>query len=305
MAQPVNGGPGAGSPADPSGPSRPVRIAIGLAFLLVVNLLAGWLAQELRYPSLWGNSQVFAEYAWPLPYGWSMVHWVSMLPLAFVVAALPGWPPSRLVRTRWILLGLLAAVLFVEVEWPYGRLNRIPFLLFFAVDFSVALLVSLAIRPPLRALAGAAALLVLGFAVLRWLAAPEAPREAGGPPPAPAADSAAAEPVTRDATGFFSDSEVSVLRAEREVRITLYLADTVQPGQPPSPEAICRAAEARYAELAAVRVRPDGYRERVRFMAHPWFEPERKYVYPAGEAGMDESGHWACAFEYPQPDAGT
>ncbi len=288
----------AGSPTG----SRTLRIAIGLAFLLAVNLLAGWLAVELRYPSLWGNQEVFAEYAWPLPYGWAMVHWVSMLPLAFLVAALPGWPQQRLVRARWILLGLLAAVLFVEVDWQYGRLNRIPFLLFFAVDFGLALLISLAIRPPWRTLAGVTVVAALGIAVIRYLAAPEPRSDASDEPPAE--QPAPFEPAPRDAGGFFTDSEVSVLRAERELRITLFLADTVEPGRPPLPEDICRAAESRYAELAAVRVRPEGYRERVYFMAHPWFEPQRKYVYPAGEAGRDSAGRWTCAFEYPRPAAG-
>lgn len=283
---------------------RWLRAGMGLAYLLAVNLLAGWLAVELRYPSLWGGSDVFAEYALPLPYGWAMAHWVSMLPLAFVVAALPGWPEQRLLRLRWTLLALLALVALVEVDWTYFKLERIPFMLFFAVDLSLALLLSLVFRPPLRVLGGAALVALLGIVGVRlWLVPDDdsrghasAPERAG-----PAPGDGPAEPRRADSQGLFSDTEVQLLRHEQEVRYTLILADTVEPGRAPEPQTICRAAESRYAALAAARHRPAGYRDRVRFMAHPWFEPERKYVYPAGEAGLDASGNWYCAFEYPAP----
>ena len=55
------------------------RILIFVTFLLSVNLLAGYVALKMGYPSLYNVRASFAEYAVPLPFYWGFAHLPSML----------------------------------------------------------------------------------------------------------------------------------------------------------------------------------------------------------------------------------
>jgi len=116
--------------------------------------MAGLLAVEFRYPSLWGNSDIFPEYAYPLPYGWALAHWISMSPLTFWVFRMPTWDTHTLMRSRWILLAIVTAAVLFEFIYGNGRWHRIPFVLFVLVDSAIALIIAMIIKPPRKLMAG-------------------------------------------------------------------------------------------------------------------------------------------------------
>ena len=116
--------------------SVPIRILIAMVFLVGVNLASGLFAVEFGYPSLWGNSKVFAEYAYPLPMGWAFAHWLTMLPLAWVAYAMWEWPGPRLRMLRWSLAAAMVTCVVLDLVQGGGRWHRVPFLLFALVDLS-------------------------------------------------------------------------------------------------------------------------------------------------------------------------
>jgi len=272
-------------------------VALALGFLIAVNLLAGLAAEGLGYPSLWTASrEVFAEYAFPLPLTWGLAHWATMGPLVFLIAALPRLTPARL-RTVQAALGIgLLLALAVEVDLAYGKLEKIPFALFAIVDLTVALLITLFFHTPLKLLVGAALaipLLVVATATVVRLAAPQPERAAKSEP---AHDTAGGD-------GLFSDRELVVRRVEHEVRLTLLVAEPMGPGVGPAPADICSAARAAWPEVAELHREHPDFEAYIQFLA-PMPMDERKYVYPAGDAVVNQAGEFQCRFHYPRSVAG-
>lgn len=144
-----------------------LRVLNSLLFLLAVNGTAGILAVEFRYPSLWGNREVFGEYAYPLPFNWAFAHLATMIPLACTTWLSWGWPPDRLRRYRTVLLvGLIGSVV-LDFVYGGGRWHRIPFVLFAVVDFGWALALSLLLTAWTRRAAIGAAVLG-GILMASW-----------------------------------------------------------------------------------------------------------------------------------------
>lgn len=122
--------------------SQLANVVLIAAYLLAVNLLAGYVAVALSYPSLWGGGDVFKEYAVPIPYGWAMMHWLTMAPLAVLLYGLPAWPAVKQQKFRWILLACIAACVAIEFIYGGGRWHRIPFVLFPLIDVTTVLMLS-------------------------------------------------------------------------------------------------------------------------------------------------------------------
>jgi hypothetical protein len=179
-------------------------LLIGL-FLTTTTLSAGYLADALHYPSLWGSSSsVWIEYTVPLPYYWAFSHLVSMLPLALLVGSFPLWPQVWIVRVRWILLFGLVAIFFAEVKLPYGRLRHVPYFLFIAVDLALALLCSLLVfrtRRLLAVIGTIVVILLIAAALLRQALEPEQP----GRKPEIKIDLSSAAPSTSMTPQFFEE----------------------------------------------------------------------------------------------------
>ncbi|MBL1141221.1 MAG: hypothetical protein HND53_04235 [Proteobacteria bacterium] len=112
-----------------------------LSYLISINILAGYIAVWLKFPSLWGNSQIFLDYAMPFGLTWALAHWPSMVLLSIPLLLLPHWNAKSIQRFRLICLCLF----FILI---YGVIEKIPFALFPAVDLFVALFFSLIIVPP-------------------------------------------------------------------------------------------------------------------------------------------------------------
>ncbi|MEZ5462105.1 hypothetical protein [Dokdonella sp.] len=119
------------------------RLLVLLAFLICVNLLAGYAAITLGYPSLYNVKSSFSEYAVPLPFYWGFLHIPSMLVYGTGLVLLPG-PGQKWTGYFRILCVLSFALLLME--WD----RKIPFLLFPKVDALAALAFSLFIAPPNR-----------------------------------------------------------------------------------------------------------------------------------------------------------
>jgi hypothetical protein len=119
------------------------RLAAFLFFLLGVNLLSGYIALALGYPSLWNVAPSFSEYALPLPFTWALMHWPSMLlygiPLLYLTRE------RQRVTTYYRLFCVISfCLLLVQLD------ERIPFLLFPKVDAAIGLILSLVLVPPNR-----------------------------------------------------------------------------------------------------------------------------------------------------------
>ena len=270
------------------------RLGLSFLFLLSVNLLSGWIAVVLRFPSLWGNtSGIFGEYATPLPFAWGFIHWLTMLPLALLIAGMPVWDKKLVVRFRIIAAICLGIALFIEIDWGYGKLNKIPFTLYAIVDLAVALFISLGFFTPWRWIGGSVALLLTITAGRYLYLNIDAPSLTS-------ADGQAAVDVPPEIP-FFSEENSYTRNESNEVQFYLSLRDTVQPGVAPLADEICRQAERRFEALLARQDQSAGYNYKVYFMAHPWFEPNKKYIYPAGSAFRTETGAWQCEFTYPEP----
>jgi len=120
-----------------------LRSLVFLMFVISACLLSGYIAVELRYPSLWGTTDVFTEYALPIGLTWGLVHWPSMLILGISLVTLPKWSTQK-VRGFRTVCGVIFLLLLLELD------NKIPFLLYPKVDLVLALMGSLVLVPPNR-----------------------------------------------------------------------------------------------------------------------------------------------------------
>ncbi len=118
-----------------------VKTTLLLIYVISVNLLAGYVAVWLNFPSLWGISNVFGEYATPLFMTWGLAHWPSLILLGLPLLLIPDWKANQIQRFRVICLSLFVILI-------YGVLEKIPFALFPAIDALVAFFLSLIIVPP-------------------------------------------------------------------------------------------------------------------------------------------------------------
>lgn len=118
------------------------RLIVAVAYLVTVNILCGFIAVEFRYPSLWGKSSVFPEYAYPVPMSWALMHWLSMAPLTYFIFRMWDWEPGLLRRFRGSLLAVALLCITADIVYGGGRFHRVPFLLFPFVDTSTALLLT-------------------------------------------------------------------------------------------------------------------------------------------------------------------
>lgn len=122
--------------------SKPIaKVILFFVYVISVNLLAGYVAVWLRFPSLWGGGDVFQEYAIPIGMTWAMSHWPSIILLGIPLLLLPGWNANQIRRFRLICLGLFLILI-------YGVIETVPFALFPAVDLFVAFFFSIIIVPP-------------------------------------------------------------------------------------------------------------------------------------------------------------
>lgn len=267
--------------------SFPARICLALMYLIAVNLGSGLLAVELGYPSLWGASEVFHEYAYPALYNWALVHTLSMLPLAWLVFRLPTLRPRHIRLCQIASLASLVLLFFVEVKLPYGKLRHIPFALFLIVDALVLLSVALLLRPPWKLLAGFALLLALISTV--YFGPPDIARDFTFQSSDNLEDNPEATPKKKAAKKFFA--EVTEYQRKDYIEYLAVVQDTVGPDLGPGKREICREAN---------RLVASGTQDVVILMVHPWFEPETKYIYKAGTAGYYGSSIWRCHFELPE-----
>ncbi len=120
------------------------RIVSFLLFLILVNLLAGYIATTFNYPSLFNATASFFEYAAPIPFTWAFVHLFSMLVYGLPLLFLTTWPTKHVTYFR-LFCGITFLLYCLELD------NKIPFLLFFKIDALAALLFSLVLAPPTRA----------------------------------------------------------------------------------------------------------------------------------------------------------
>ncbi len=118
-----------------------IKILLLLIYFISVNLLAGYAAVLMKFPSLWGNSKVFGEYAIPIFMTWGMAHWPSLIVIGISLFFVSGWNAIQIQRFRVICLSLLLVLI-------YGVIEKIPFVLFPAVDLLVGFFFSLIIVPP-------------------------------------------------------------------------------------------------------------------------------------------------------------
>ena len=109
-----------------------VHPAIVLPFYLVlVNLACGLIAVEFRYPSLWGGSNIFEEYAYPLPLSRAMAHLPSMGMMSVILYRMPSFSEGSLTKTRRGILIALTLCIALEFVLGGGKFAQTPFLLFF------------------------------------------------------------------------------------------------------------------------------------------------------------------------------
>jgi len=117
------------------------KITLFLFYVVVVNLLAGYAAVFLKFPSLWGSSEIFLEYAMPFGMTWAMAHCPSLLLISLPLLELAHWDTKKLRRFRGVVFMLFLLLL-------YGVIEKIPFALFPAVDLLVIFSISLIVFPP-------------------------------------------------------------------------------------------------------------------------------------------------------------
>lgn len=118
----------------------PAKLLLLFIYFTSVNLLAGFTAVWLHFPSLWGNSQVFGEYAIPIGMTWGIAHWPSLILVGLPLLLLPEWNTVNIRRFRAICFGLFLVLI-------YGVIKKFPFALFPVVDLLVAFIFSLVIVP--------------------------------------------------------------------------------------------------------------------------------------------------------------
>jgi hypothetical protein len=153
-------------------PSLWPRLLALLVFLIAVNLLSGFIAVTLNYPSLFNVNASFSEYAAPFSFTWALAHWPSLLlygiPLLFHTRT-----QEKLVLYYRLFCGVSFCLLMLELD------AKVPFLLFPKVDAMTGLLLSLTLVAPTRSAnpvlfpvvcaAGAAVMgVVVFFAYSHW-----------------------------------------------------------------------------------------------------------------------------------------
>ena len=118
-----------------------------MASLLLFGLWAvtacvtsGLLAVGLRMPSLWGTSEIFLEYAAPLPMSWGLLHLPTLLGLGVLVVAGARRPTDWLLPLRYSCVGLLLAVIVVTTLSE--SLREFPLTLYAGVDAILGLCAS-------------------------------------------------------------------------------------------------------------------------------------------------------------------
>ena len=136
-------------------------------FLIVVNLACGFIAVEFHYPSLWGGSDVFKEYAFPLHLSWAGAHWPSMLILCVLIFRMREWNEAQISKIRCVFLAGIALCIAIEFIYGGGKFHRIPFVLFVLVDLSAVYVLSLLLHQRRRPFVASFLLLVV---VLIWAA---------------------------------------------------------------------------------------------------------------------------------------
>ena len=263
------------------------RTLLVLTFLICVNLGSGYAAVHLGYPSVWGNSTgIFMEYVVPLLYNWALAHLVFMVPIAIALSLVPGWDARSVFIFRAILGFVFIAALLFEVRLPVGRLNHNPFLLFILMDTGVALLLTVIFYPPFKAILG---LTVASIIIVTGLFLYANPKLFESPPTSNRAvdETRNTSQSQAESTSFFESITTFERHNYTEVNVTV--REVVGPNLGPIPSDICLNAKPLATEPRMV----------VKFMVYPWFENEEKYIYPAGEAGLDAQGIWYCEFVYP------
>ena len=120
---------------------QPVKILLLITYAITVNLLAGYIAVWLKFPTLWGGGQIFVEYALPIHMTWAFAHWPSLILISIALSLLPNWNAKQTERFRIICLGSFLILL-------YGINEKVPFALFPAIDLITALFLSFIIVPP-------------------------------------------------------------------------------------------------------------------------------------------------------------
>ena len=271
------------------------RLGLAALYLLSVNLLSGYLAVTFRYPSLWGNvTGLFGEYAYPLPFSWALAHLVTMLPLTMLVTGIPFWEQKRLVQARWVCIAALAVCVGVEVSDGIHRFKKTPFVLFWMVDSSLFLMLTLVFKPPLRTLAA-----VIGGVLIftaSWVYLPGILKSLQQ------ADALVPEKTELPAPGnFFTRTDLSPDWYHKTAIYYFQLRDRLEPSRPPLPDEICSKAEVLYRSLLDTNPPPAGFASpTVNFMARAWFDDTDKYLYNSGTAEL-ANGHWDCRIVYPDP----
>lgn len=252
------------------------RSLLAVAFLLTVNVLSGWLAVTLGYPSLWGNqSGIFGEYALPITFTWALAHWLSMLPLTLLILGLPLWQKSSVNRFRLGLIVGLLVCFAIETDFGFGRLQKTPFVLFIAVDLLVALVISLLFYVPRYLQVGGLVLAGFGGTAIAFQEQIENLLLAQGP-------------VLK-----VLDTEID--DGEALIRYHFEVIPPVDPDSYPRVKTICQNAEALYDSVHVNQ--PEDYTTIVLFWART---DKRANTYPAGSAGPNYKGEWVCSFNYPR-----
>ncbi|MCW8965017.1 MAG: hypothetical protein OQL16_14575 [Gammaproteobacteria bacterium] len=120
-----------------------IRVLTFIAFVIFVNILAGYTAIYFDYPSLWNVDPDFSEYALPVPFTWALAHWPSMLIFGVPLLSVSITQTRSIYRYRLISTAVFLLCL-LELD------AKIPFLLFPKIDAMTAFLFSLVIAPPNR-----------------------------------------------------------------------------------------------------------------------------------------------------------
>lgn len=117
------------------------KFLLFLTYIISVNLLAGYCAVWLKFPSLWGSSKIFLEYAMPIGMTWALAHWPTLVLVSIPLLLIPHWNTKQITRFRIICIGL-------SLILSYGVIEKVPFALFPTIDLLTAFFFSLIIAPP-------------------------------------------------------------------------------------------------------------------------------------------------------------
>lgn len=146
------------------------RCLVPLVIFACANFAAGTLAAIFRYGTLEVGADRFVTYANPFVLDWGLVHWVSLAPSLWLAWRMLG-ATYEYVRTAQLALLIGAfGILLMDFDLLTLRFRHIPPLLFFGVDASMLVLLTIILRPSApvaRASVGALGFfLVISFAGL-------------------------------------------------------------------------------------------------------------------------------------------